>query len=118
MMADPRLEFELASGLDSGSDCAAESESVVDCAADSVADFPPPRAAMARRAILFYQEYISPSKMGASCRFTPTCSQYALIAYSRFGWLKGTLLTIRRLGRCGPWHPGGWDPVPPHSGRH
>lgn len=71
------------------------------------------RSPMARRAILGYQEYLSPLKMGSTCRFDPTCSNYALIAFSRHGTLKGFVLTLGRLARCGPWHPGGWDPVPP-----
>lgn len=45
------------------------------------------------------------------CRFYPTCSQYSLEAYRRYGVLKGTSLTLKRLGRCHPWHPGGYDPV-------
>lgn len=71
------------------------------------------KAKLARRAILGYQEYLSGLKMGPTCRFDPTCSNYALTAYSRFGVLKGSALTLGRLARCGPWHPGGWDPVPP-----
>lgn len=73
----------------------------------------PGRAAMARRLIEGYQDNLSGLKMGPTCRFDPTCSSYALEAYSRHGFVKGTLLTIGRLARCGPWHPGGWDPVPP-----
>lgn len=71
------------------------------------------RALWARRAILGYQEYLSGLKMGPTCRFDPTCSNYALTAFSRHGALKGLVLTLGRLARCGPWHPGGWDPVPP-----
>lgn len=72
----------------------------------------PQRAAWARAPIRIYQEYLSALKMGPTCRFEPTCSNYALTALSRFGTVKGTLLTLGRLARCGPWHPGGWDPVP------
>lgn len=68
---------------------------------------------LARRAVLGYQSYLSPLKMGPTCRFEPTCSNYALIALGRHGLVKGTVLTLGRLARCGPWHPGGWDPVPP-----
>ncbi|MBM4290666.1 MAG: membrane protein insertion efficiency factor YidD [Deltaproteobacteria bacterium] len=59
-----------------------------------------------------YRRYISPLKP-PSCRFAPTCSQYALDAYREWGALKGTWLTLARLARCHPWHPGGHDPVPP-----
>lgn len=70
-------------------------------------------ARMARRLILGYQSYVSPLKMGPTCRFDPTCSNYALTAIGRHGLIKGSLLALGRLARCGPWHPGGWDPVPP-----
>ena len=71
------------------------------------------RAPLARRAVRFYQENISGLKMASTCRFEPTCSNYALTALGRHGLLKGLLLSIGRLFRCAPWHPGGWDPVPP-----
>jgi len=51
--------------------------------------------------------------MAPSCRFTPTCSQYAVEAVQRFGVFKGSRLAIRRLSSCHPWHEGGYDPVPP-----
>ncbi|MBQ9914528.1 MAG: membrane protein insertion efficiency factor YidD [Clostridia bacterium] len=60
--------------------------------------------------IRFYQRYISPLKK-PSCRFYPTCSQYALEAISKKGAIKGTLLAIRRILKCHPFHPGGYDPV-------
>lgn len=47
-----------------------------------------------------------------SCRFYPSCSQYALEAVTRHGALKGTWLAVRRLARCHPFNPGGYDPVP------
>ena len=58
-----------------------------------------------------YQLVISPA-LPAACRFTPTCSQYALEAVERYGVLKGSWLAARRLARCHPFHPGGTDPVP------
>ena len=61
--------------------------------------------------ILFYRQFISPLTP-PSCRFTPTCSQYALEALRRHGVLRGSWLTIRRLLRCHPWGGSGYDPVP------
>ena len=58
-----------------------------------------------------YQLVISPA-LPPSCRFTPSCSQYALEAITRHGAVRGTWLTVRRLVRCHPFHPGGFDPVP------
>ena len=58
-----------------------------------------------------YQKFISPG-LPPSCRFYPSCSQYALEALQRHGALKGTLLAARRLTRCHPFNPGGDDPVP------
>jgi putative membrane protein insertion efficiency factor len=59
----------------------------------------------------FYQRFVGPF-IPPSCRFTPSCSQYAIEALRLHGALRGTWLTVRRLLRCAPWHPGGWDPVP------
>jgi putative membrane protein insertion efficiency factor len=61
-----------------------------------------------------YQWTLSPL-LGPRCRFHPSCSNYALEAVQRFGILHGGWLTVRRLGRCHPWHAGGIDPVP-HTG--
>ncbi|MBY0558003.1 MAG: membrane protein insertion efficiency factor YidD [Burkholderiaceae bacterium] len=59
-----------------------------------------------------YQLLLSPL-MAPSCRFYPSCSNYALEALQVHGAGRGSLLTIKRLCRCHPWHPGGHDPVPP-----
>ena len=61
--------------------------------------------------VKFYQLCISPF-MPPSCRFTPTCSQYAIEALRKHGPLKGAWLTLRRLARCHPWGGSGYDPVP------
>lgn len=58
-----------------------------------------------------YQLLISPM-LGPSCRFTPTCSEYAAQALKKYGALKGVWLSIKRVGRCHPWHDGGYDPLP------
>lgn len=62
--------------------------------------------------IRVYQLVISPWT-APSCRYYPSCSQYALIAIERHGLLRGGWLALRRLGRCHPWTPGGVDHVPP-----
>jgi hypothetical protein len=58
-----------------------------------------------------YQRFISPA-LPSSCRFHPSCSQYALEAVTRYGAVRGSWLAARRLARCHPFHPGGFDPVP------
>ncbi len=62
--------------------------------------------------ILAYRRWVSPA-LPARCRFYPSCSSYALTALQTHGAVRGTLLTIWRLLRCQPFHPGGYDPVPP-----
>lgn len=66
--------------------------------------------------IRFYQLAISPL-LGARCRFTPSCSHYAIAAIQRFGLLRGSWLAVRRLLKCHPLHPGGYDPVPGSSNK-
>ncbi|WP_209122667.1 membrane protein insertion efficiency factor YidD [Alkalihalobacillus sp. BA299] len=61
--------------------------------------------------IYFYQKIISPLKP-PTCRFHPTCSHFGLEAIKRHGALKGSWLTIKRVLKCHPFHPGGFDPVP------
>ncbi|NLM06048.1 MAG: membrane protein insertion efficiency factor YidD [Tissierellia bacterium] len=69
---------------------------------------------MARIMIVFikiYQKisyYLLP---GAHCRFRPTCSQYAASAYEKYGFIRGSFLTVRRVLKCHPFHPGGEDPL-------
>jgi uncharacterized protein len=67
------------------------------------------------RALIFcielYRTYVSPTRM-PTCRFTPTCSEYAVEAIRTRGVVIGSVLSIVRLLKCAPWHPGGWDPVP------
>ena len=62
--------------------------------------------------VRFYQLCISPLKPAGSCRFTPTCSQYALEALRKYGPIKGLYLSIRRILRCHPFGGSGYDPVP------
>ena len=61
--------------------------------------------------IELYRTYVSPLRL-PTCRFMPTCSQYAVEALTEFGLIRGGWLTTVRLLKCGPWHRGGWDPIP------
>jgi putative membrane protein insertion efficiency factor len=74
-----------------------------------------PLRQLPRRLLLWpirgYQRFISPA-LPPSCRYSPTCSQYALEALTKYGAIKGSWLAMRRLVRCHPFHPGGFDPVP------
>lgn len=68
--------------------------------------------------IQLYRYTLSPF-IGQHCRYTPTCSQYAIEAIRLHGSWRGGWLAIKRVGSCHPWHPGGYDPVPDSSeGRH
>lgn len=58
-----------------------------------------------------YQLLLSPF-FGQQCRFYPTCSQYAIEALYKYGAIRGSYYTVRRLLRCNPWHAGGHDPIP------
>ncbi|MCI8957185.1 MAG: membrane protein insertion efficiency factor YidD [Eubacterium sp.] len=62
--------------------------------------------------IKFYKKFISPMKRTPSCRYIPSCSQYALEALQKYGPLKGSYLAVRRILRCNHFHEGGYDPVP------
>jgi putative membrane protein insertion efficiency factor len=65
--------------------------------------------------IQLYRHTISPLRL-PTCRFTPTCSQYAVDALGEFGLVHGGWLATVRLLKCGPWHRGGWDPIPERHG--
>ena len=70
-----------------------------------------PSTAAVTSLIRGYQRFVSPA-LPPACRFTPSCSQYALEAVTRYGVVRGGWLAIRRLARCHPFHRGGPDPVP------
>jgi len=67
--------------------------------------------------IRLYRRFLSPLKATPSCRFYPTCSSYAIQAIEVHGPLKGLYLAVRRVLKCHPLHPGGFDPVPPRADR-
>jgi len=62
--------------------------------------------------IRLYQKFLSPLKRNPTCRFTPTCSAYAIEAFQKRGFFVGLALTVWRILRCNPFCPGGYDPVP------
>jgi putative membrane protein insertion efficiency factor len=72
------------------------------------------------RALVFviqlYRHTVSPLRL-PTCRFTPTCSQYAVDALTEYGLIRGGWLATVRLLKCGPWHRGGWDPIPERQDR-
>lgn len=74
-----------------------------------------------KKAIVFlirtYQVTLSPRFSGGACRYTPTCSQYAIEAIEIHGVFKGSLLAIKRILRCNPFFKGGYDPVPPKKNK-
>ncbi|MBQ2898043.1 MAG: membrane protein insertion efficiency factor YidD [Clostridia bacterium] len=61
--------------------------------------------------IKLYRKFISPHKPSC-CRFRPTCSEYALSAYVKYGFFKATYLVVKRILKCHPFHEGGYDPLP------
>ena len=67
--------------------------------------------------ILLYRRVVSPW-MPPVCRFHPSCSAYGAEAFRTHGFWRGLWLTLRRVTRCHPWHPGGVDPVPPRGDKH
>ena len=71
-----------------------------------------PAALVLRGVVHTYQWTLRPL-LGTQCRFQPSCSCYALEALARHGALRGSWLAAHRILRCNPWHPGGFDPVPP-----
>ncbi len=66
---------------------------------------------LALKMIRFYKRFISPA-LPPSCRFTPTCSEYTYFAIEKYGVIRGSWLGMKRIARCNPFSPGGYDPVP------
>jgi len=75
----------------------------------------PPAAVPLVLLVRLYQWTLSPL-LGGACRFQPTCSHYSIEALRTHGAVRGTWLTMRRIGRCHPWGGSGFDPVPPRRG--
>ena len=73
---------------------------------------PSPAAWLIITVISLYRRFVSPL-LGQRCRFAPSCSEYGLEAVRVHGALRGSWLAVYRIGRCHPFHPGGYDPVPP-----
>jgi putative membrane protein insertion efficiency factor len=67
--------------------------------------------------IQLYRHMVSPLRP-ATCRFVPTCSQYAVDALTEYGLIRGSWLASVRLAKCGPWYRGGWDPIPERRAQH
>lgn len=63
-------------------------------------------------ALLAAYRYLLSPMLGRNCRFFPSCSEYATEAVERHGARRGSWLALKRVARCHPWHPGGYDPVP------
>lgn len=63
------------------------------------------------RMIKFYRKNISPLKGAPTCKFLPTCSQYAIEALDKYGAIRGGFMAIKRILKCNPWNSGGYDPV-------
>jgi putative membrane protein insertion efficiency factor len=78
---------------------------------DTSSAAPRVRRPLARLIHCVYKALLSPL-FGNACRFYPSCSDYALEALERYGWIRGTWMALRRLARCQPWSSGGDDPVP------
>ena len=76
-----------------------------------------PLSTVSKWIIKLYQAYISPF-LPKSCRYYPTCSEYALIALEQHGFVKGAWLSIKRILKCNPFSHGGFDPVPDSPHRH
>lgn len=100
-----------ADATDTASADAATSEEVTSEESSATATRPSPLAWILLLPVRFYRAVLSPL-IPPSCRFYPSCSAYAVESLTRHGAFRGVYLTLRRLLRCGPWHPGGLDPVP------
>ncbi len=61
--------------------------------------------------IKIYQRFVSPF-FPSSCKFSPSCSKYGIEAINKYGVLKGSVLTVKRILKCNPWSKGGYDPIP------